>query len=477
MRRIGLVVPFALALVPSAGCKDDTPPDSEQADTSDGGGADDATTGGSDDGVDDGGTTAAEPADGPTFYGDVLPIFIEQCSACHVDGGIGPFDINDYEFAKALAPAIAGQVAARVMPPNVADNSGTCNTFKDSRWLTDEQIAMIQEWSDAGALEGDPATVQPEPPMPNVLAGDDIVVLTTPAAYVPVPDDEGGIDDYQCFLVDPQIVGAPRYVIGNDVVPGNPAVTHHLIGFLVDPEAPTPLGGTNGEMMAALDDSTPDQPGWDCFGTAGDGIVPSGSPVGWAPGQGATNFPAGTGVRVDPGQVLVLQLHYNLLAGDGTDQTDVQLSFADEVERELVPALDDRFLATLFNGTAVEIPPGMESFVWQWSSPIREFDSRISGWTQVELLGVTPHMHGLGRRMQVEIIKSEDDSRTCGIWVDRWNFNWQRPFFFEEPLVLSPYDRLEVTCDWDSTSRDGPTYPGLGTQQEMCLLGIYAAPL
>src|SRR5205085_10218282 len=105
------------------------------------------------------------------------------------------------------------------------------------------------------------------------------------------------------------------------------------------------------ERMASLDDATPDQPGWNCFGTAGDGIVPAGSPVGWAPGGGATNFPDGTGIKIEPGQVLVLQMHYHLRGGEGEDQTDVHLSFVDEVDRELVSALDDRFLATLFNGT------------------------------------------------------------------------------------------------------------------------------
>lgn len=481
MRRIAVVVSSVLVL--SASCKDDGD-DPDNADTS---GADDdgndvaddapmpETSADDDDGT--GSTTADAPVDGPTYYGDVLPIFVEQCANCHEPGGIGPFDIGDYETARLLAPSIAGQVDARVMPPFVADNSGSCNTFLDAHWLSDEQIDTIVAWNDAGAPEGDPTSEIPEPPAPTELFGDDIQVLSTPMAYAPVPDEEGGVDDYQCFLADPGIVDAPRYVIGHDVVPGNPEVTHHLIGFLVDPETTSPLGGTNAELMASLDDASPDQPGWDCFGTAGNGIVPAGSPVGWAPGGGATNFPEGTGIRVEPGQVLVFQMHYNLLGGEGQDQTDVHLSFVDEVDRELVSALDDRFLATLFNGAPIEIPAGEESFVWQWASPIREFDSRISEWQEVELLGVTPHMHGLGRRMQVEIIRSEDDSRTCGIWVDRWNFNWQRAFFFEEPIVMSPFDRFEVTCDWDSTSRDTSTFPGLGTQQEMCLLGIYAAPV
>jgi len=470
MRCTGFVALFALALAPA--CSDDPAPQDP-----DGGSEDDAADDGPVGTTDDGGSssTGDEVPTGPTFYGDVLPIFIEQCATCHQDGGIGPFDIGDYETARVLAASIAGQVEARVMPPFVADNSGDCNTFQDAGWLADDQIATIRAWADAGALEGDPAT--PQPPLPEIetLAGEDILVLASPDAYVPVPDEIGSNDDYQCFLVDPGITDTARYLVGHEVVPGNAAVTHHVIGFLVDPAATTPLGGTNGSLMASLDDASPDQPGWDCYGAAGNGVLVQGTPVTWAPGAGAANFPAGTGIRIEPGQVLVLQLHYNLLAGDGADRTEVRLSMADEVEREAVNALDDRFLATLFNGTAVEIPPGEESFVWKWNAALREFDSRISEWPQVELLGLLPHMHGLGHRMQVNIIRSEDDSESCGIYVDRWDFDWQRAFMYEEPILLSPFDRLEVTCEWDSTGVEGATYPGLATQNEMCLLGIYAA--
>jgi hypothetical protein len=46
---------------------------------------------------------------------------------------------------------------------------------------------------------------------------------------------------------------------------------------------------------------------------------------------------------------------------------------------------------------------------------------------------------------------------------------------YEKPVVVDPGTRIEVTCEWDSTDRTSPTSPGLGTQNEMCLLGIYAA--
>lgn len=411
--------------------------------------------------------------DAPTFYADVLPVIAAQCQGCHSDGGIGPFDLTDYATASALAPTLSAYTASRTMPPFVADNTGSCNTFADARWLSDDEIELFAAWEAAGAPEGDATLARPEPPAPDQLVGNDIVSLMSPPAYAPIADEAGGADDYQCFLVDPGVGDTARYVTGFEVVPGNPAVTHHLIGFLVNPEASTPLGGNNGALMQSLDDASPDQPGWNCFGAAGNGVLVEGTPVTWAPGGGAFNFPEGTGIRLDPGYRLVLQLHYNLAAGDGADQTEVRLSMADTVEREAVNALDDRFLATLFNGTNIEIPPGEESFVWKWQAPIREWDSRISGWEKVELLGMLPHMHGLGRRMQVTI--HQGDTEQCGIYVDRWDFDWQQAFMYQTPIIVDPSDQLEIVCDWDSTSKDAPTTPGLGTNNEMCLLGIYAA--
>lgn len=421
------------------------------------------------------GSTGAPVPAGPTFHEDVLPVFAQHCQGCHAEGGIAPFDISDYAVAAPLSPSIAAATRARTMPPFVADNSGACRSFAHARWLSDDEIDLLAAWDAAGAPEGDPSTPRPEPPAPEILAGDDIVTLTTPAGYQPVADDAGVADDYQCFLVDPGVVDTARYLVGYEVVPGNPAVTHHMIGFLVDPDATAPLGGTNRSLMESLDAATPDQPGWDCYGAAGNGVLPEGTPVTWAPGGGAFNFPEGTGIRIDPGYVLVLQMHYNLAAGDGADTSDLHLSMADVVDREAVNALDDHFLATLFNGTSVKIPAGEPAFQWSWRGRVRDWDSRISGWNGVQLLGMLPHMHGLGRRMQVDLVQGDDTS--CAIYVDRWDFDWQQAFMYAEPITVAPGDELRVTCEWDASGRDHDTYPGLGTGDEMCLLGIYAAEL
>jgi hypothetical protein len=469
----------AAALLLVVACREDTADPTATAETGDAATTDVTPTTDTpvDTDEDTGSTGTPVDPNAPTYYDDIKPLFVTNCSGCHVEGGIGPFDFESYETAKGLAEVIAIATRERTMPPFNASNTGECNTFRNARWLEDEEIDLIEAWADAGAPEGNPDAPQPERPTLAELEGDDILVMKTPNAYQPIADTSGQLDDYQCFLGEFNLGTDPRYITGYEVVPENPAITHHLVAFLVNLEGSTPLGGTNGDLIQSLDDASPDQPGWDCFGAAGDGIFPEGTPVTWAPGGGAFNFPAGTGIRIDPGYALVLQTHYNLVNGDGQDQTTVRLSMADQVEHEAVNALDDKFLTTLFTGNPVTIPPGEESFVWTWSQTLSSFNSRIGGWNKVEIFGLLPHMHETGSRMQVTFIEgpASDPKESCGIYVDRWDFQWQTAFMYEEPVVVDPGTRIEVTCEWDTSDRTSPTSPGLGTQNEMCLLGVYAA--
>jgi len=409
----------------------------------------------------------------PKFYDDVLPLLVQNCSSCHTADGIGPFDLEDYETAKGLAEAIEIATHTRSMPPFNADNSGACNTYKDARWLEDDELALITEWIEGGKQEGDSSLALPERPELPPLAGGDVVELETAAGYVPVADQSGPIDDYQCFLGEINNGDVPLYITGYEVLPGNPKVTHHMVGFLVDLDGDSASLGTNRALIQLLDEASPDQPGWDCFGAAGNGVAVEGTPVTWAPGGGAFNFPEGTGIRVDPGYGLVMQTHYNLANGTGEDTTKVRLAVSEEVEREAVNALFDQFLFSGLSGGNAEIPPGEEAFVYSWTQQIGNFDSRINQWEKVEIFGALPHMHELGSRMQVSYFEGGEE--TCGMYLDRWDFQWQQAFMYDEPFILSPSDSIKVACEWNSEGLTSPTLPGLGTQQEMCLYGIYAA--
>ena len=49
--------------------------------------------------IDPGGTPGAEAS--VTYYGHIKPMFDARCVACHQDGAIGPFALDNYEDAAA----------------------------------------------------------------------------------------------------------------------------------------------------------------------------------------------------------------------------------------------------------------------------------------------------------------------------------------------------------------------------------------
>jgi hypothetical protein len=402
-----------------------------------------------------------------TYHDDVAPILALHCADCHVDGGLAPFAVDDYAAVAEWAAPIVESTTARTMPPYGADNSGACNTFTDARWLSDEEIAVLAQWLDDGALEGEPPAEPPVPPAPKPLPGPGIEELRTPS-YEPLPETElgGVVDDYQCFLLDPGI-DETRYVVGYEVVPGNAAIVHHLLGFQVDPAT---YG--NAETMQELDDASP--LGWDCRGAAGENVIPKAVPVGWAPGVGATLFPAGTGTPIGPDDVIVVQMHYNVANGSGTDETTIRLKYADEVAEPAIQSITDPFLEQAFGGAPPTLPAGVESATYEWTLPIGHIVD-LPADTDVEVWGFAPHMHQRGRKMHIRIERDGAADR-CAAEIDRYDFAWQRLYFLERPLVAKAGDRLAVTCDWDTRGDSEPVLPGFTTAAEMCTLAIYVVP-
>jgi len=90
---------------------------------------------------------------GPTYWEDVAPIIEARCANCHIEDGIGPFELQDYEDAKPFASLIAEAVQERTMPPFQPGKE--CNEFQHDPSLTDEQIQTVNDWVEAGAPEGD----------------------------------------------------------------------------------------------------------------------------------------------------------------------------------------------------------------------------------------------------------------------------------------------------------------------------------
>ena len=386
---------------------------------------------------------------GVTYHKDIAPLFAEQCVSCHQDGGIAPFPLVTYEDAAANAEAAAIFTKARLMPPMTVDASGDCRTFEGARWLDDDEIALIEEWANSGAPEGSPPDVPLEIAPPDTL--DDANLFVEMAApYTPQGTEEFPNDDYRCFFLNgPE---ADAYVNGFEIVPGVEEEVHHMLLFsLLSPGA---------EQIAEDLENADDRPGWECFSTPVDDDVLL--VAGWAPGTNVLRYPEGTGLFVPGGRKLVMQIHYNLLAGAQPDVTALKLRTTPAVTMEaaLVPIAQ----------TDLVLEPGLPEAKVELSQP-------LAGLSEDLLIhGVFPHMHTLGSTLKFNLQPLGDndpEDAFCMADVPRWDFHWQQLFFYEQSVVVTPADVLKLECTYNTTSRTERVFWGEGTQDEMCLVFAY----
>jgi hypothetical protein len=390
-----------------------------------------------------GGEGEGEAADVVTFK-ELRPLLEAHCTSCHHDGGIAPFSLTRADEVSLLASALSAEVAARIMPPVVVDASGACQTFQDTPYLSDDEIAVFDGFAAGGGTIGDDdadATFDE----PAAFVADAAVEL--PEAYTP---DAGGTDDYRCFIV-PFDPGENRFITGYDVIPGDRREVHHVVLF-------DPVSAGAEDDALALDDAD-EGPGYRCFGSARVDAAVKGV---WTPGATAVRFPEGTGLQYS-GNFLVVQMHYYTASGVGPDQTSITFTTAPTVARPASMELLDDF--------SLDVPGNEEAASYQWQIALR-------GATPVplDLYGVYPHMHTLGRTQRF-IRVDADGNEECLVDVPRYDFSWQRLFFYDQPVRLSPTDVLQQDCVFDTRGHDGRVRWGESTLEEMCMQVVYVVPV
>lgn len=383
-----------------------------------------------------------------TWHRDVVPIVQANCINCHRAGGIGPFSMEQYDTAAPMADAMAGAVLAEYMPPWPA--SETCQSHTDARVITDREKGVIARWAELGAPEGDPGDA---PPPPVLDALDRVDVEADPGVdYTPA-----GEDDYRCFIIDLGLAQTEQ-VVALEIVPGVSWMVHHVVLFQAN------------SLQAEAADAADPGPGWSCFGGPG---VTTTSPfesaaVGaWAPGTPVTRYPAGTGVGLGPGNVIVMQVHYHPQAGVAEpDRTAVRMKLADA-------PVTSAYVTSVYNG-GFAIPPRDPG------DPDTRYESSVSWPITIPgtLRGVFPHMHLLGRRISLRYVPPAGGSSTCLAEVPSWSFEWQQFYFYDrtDGVRLETGGTLEITCEWARPTDGRTIYWGEGSNDEMCIVGLYVTP-
>src|SRR5580700_512073 len=96
-----------------------------------------------------------------TFTKDVAPLLQNRCQVCHRPDTFAPMSLLTYEEVRPWAKAIRQKVLAREMPPWYIDKNVGVRHFKNDVSLSDDEIATIVNWVDAGAPKGNAADMPP----------------------------------------------------------------------------------------------------------------------------------------------------------------------------------------------------------------------------------------------------------------------------------------------------------------------------
>lgn len=337
--------------------------------------------------------------------------------------------------------------------------------------------------------------VAPVPAKP-LRRGERRAELKMTADYTPSAPYGTGTDDYRCFLLDPGLT-KDTWLTGTHVRPGNPDVVHHVILFRVRPDQL--------ERARAVD-AADDGDGWTCFG--GSGIeefqnVDDADWLGaWAPGGDESVTKKGYGVRLEAGTQIVMQVHYNLLAGSEPDRSATLLRLApgtrpmESLHTMLLPApvelpcrpehadgpLCDRDAAMADVKERFGDKAGRTGDLLHWLCGTEPKAGERQSCTRplmqpMTIHGVAAHMHLLGRQIRIETNPGTPQAKTV-LNIPVWDFDDQgsRPI---DPVSLKAGETVRVTCRHVQWLRDQlPAFEGQpdryvvwgeGTTDEMCL--------
>ena len=358
------------------------------------------------------------PAGTLTFNKQIAPLVLDNCATCHRPGGAGPFDLLSYADVRRHGKTIVSVTQSRYMPPWQPEPG--YGEFIGERRLSAEQIGMLEQWVDEGAVEGDPADFPGVPEWPaGWYLGEPDLVVTMPRTYTLAAE---GPDVFRMFVI-PVPLESKRYVRAVELRPGNPRVVHHAVG-LVDPTS----------RSRHLDDEDP-RPGFEGMRSTEFARPPDGHFLGWTPGKVPMETSEGTAWQLRKGTDLVWELHMLSSGKPERIQPSVGLYFTDEVPTK------SPFILGLGSRTH-DIPAGEEEY---WIE-----DSYLLP-VAVEVLGVYPHAHYLGKQMRA-FARLPDGTRRWLIFIQDWDFNWQDQYLYTEPISLPRGTRLSMRYSYDNSA-------------------------
>ena len=413
-----------------------------------------------------------------TYNKDVLPVLQKNCQSCHRPGQIGPFSMLTYKETRPWAKAMKAAIVSRTMPPWLADPR--FGDFENDRSLSQTDIDTIVAWVDGGAAEGNPSDAPPPLQWPEggwQLKPD--VVVELPPYEVPAR----GVLDWQ-VIAFPAPFKEDAWVTSAELVPGSPAVVHHMCYGFQKHQPTTPYNtyewmevprDEKGITKNRTDGGAPRE------GTVvtreagskeekrrqGRTAIESTIQFCYLPGLPYEDFrDVDAGFFVPAGSDLIVNLHYTTTGLAVTDSSKIGFTVAKTrpAKRLLNQAGETSDGAgEASNARAIAIPP----FEGNYAGPLQ-----VTNFSRdIELVRMRPHAHVRAKSVRYTLIYPDGREETL-LSVPRYDFNWQ--LTYKTSKLIPKGSRISVQFHYDNSTANkynpDPSswvYYGLQSWEEM----------
>ena len=376
-----------------------------------------------------------------TFHEQVQPILQKNCQTCHHNGAVGPMSLVTYAEVDRYAEMIEEVVMDRRMPPWPGKSP---HRLKDDVSLNRDEIETLVAWVRGGRKRGDPTKAPPAPTWDQKdhwkIGSPDIVFEMPRAHKVPA----SGLINYVYYPL-PAGFSEDRYIKSIETRPGSPEVVHHIQVHEYHGDIKDATAG-----LSALEQLM-------VYGTSLDEAKLLGS---YTPGNqtNARMYGKHRGMKLERGANLILELHYTPNGQATADRSRVGVIFTDEKPKREI--LTHYYLRK--RGDFV-IPANTQHHSMQ---QLYHFEK------PVRILSIRPHMHARAKSFRLELVDSAqvrmpdihnrdthlNNKGEVLLTIPIWDFNWQRTYEFEEPVVVSSGQALLGTAFWDN-SKYNPRNP------------------
>ena len=373
-------------------------------------------------------------------FSELFPVFIDNCTPCHIENGNAPFVLNSFETIRKKARVIREVMLSRLMPPFLADPH--YSALVNAPRINDSTRWRIINWIDQGCKAAK---------QPYNKKIEEYFHTTDRRNYTTYQTEEHIIssnsDSYQCYVIDlglkdDSFVKAIRYHSTNK------STIHHIMVYL---------------DTANVLKSSPS-----CFDCMKKDVVNKLVPIdSWSRGMVAYELSKDFAFKFPKGSKLLLQTHYGNEGNKGKkEKTTLDILYKSKPEREI------KF--EIVNNLKIALP----------ANKVKTETIEFKQDTAISLIGCVPHMHFLAKKAEVFAI-TNDNKKINILKINNWDYLWQGSYLFRNLIEIPAKSTIYMNVVYDNTSNNlqQPNNPirdvkyDTYSNEEMMVLCLYTTVL